>query len=77
MTCNICLKEYKNIIKITTTCKHTFCLDCLSKLNNCPYCRKILNVKNYFKQTELNTPVSYSINNIFEEVDFYYTSIRF
>ena len=68
MACNICLKEYKNIIKITTICNHTFCLDCLSKLNKCPYCRKKLNIKKYFEKEE---------DKIFTETDFYYTNIGY
>lgn len=68
MACNICLKEYKKIIRITTVCNHTFCLDCLSKLNKCPYCRKDLNVKKYFEKEE---------DKIFTETDFYYTNIGY
>ena len=72
MTCNICLKEYKNIIKITTTCKHTFCLDCLSKLNNCPYCRKSLDIKKYFEKNEPRDDY-----HTFDAIDFFYTSVHF
>lgn len=68
MSCYLCLQDFKNVIKITTTCKHTFCLDCLSKLNKCPYCRKDLNVKKYFEKEDYNYK---------NEYDFYYTSPPF
>lgn len=68
MACNICLKEYKNIIRIITTCNHTFCLDCLSKLNKCPYCRKDLKVEIYFEKEE---------DKKFVTSDFYYTDIGY
>ena len=40
--CPICLSDVNNAFKITTSCKHIFCLECFVKLKDflCPLCRK-------------------------------------
>ena len=40
--CPICLSDVNNVFKVTTSCKHVFCLQCFVKLKDflCPLCRK-------------------------------------
>ena len=46
MDCSICLETPIN--KVTTTCNHIFCGDCLNKWlhirSNCPLCRQPINI---------------------------------
>jgi hypothetical protein len=61
MTCSICLSNC--VDKITTTCNHTFCRQCISQWttnnNTCPNCRTTINKVNLNTNTNTN---SISIN---------------
>jgi hypothetical protein len=41
--CEICPICLQNEVDILTECKHSFCVQCLCRVKNCPLCRKLLN----------------------------------
>lgn len=68
--CPICMCEFVN--KVTTSCQHSFCFECLEKWkkvsnNSCPLCRINLNGKNH-TENNLSLVLSYMdiINMILE-----------
>jgi Holliday junction resolvase RusA-like endonuclease len=74
--CPICLTDDINTFKITTPCKHVFCLECFIKLKQytCPTCRNdfqnILpkNIKDIINKNSSHSD-GISINNIAVDVD--------
>lgn len=66
--CPICLSDEKHIFKITTSCKHIFCLECFVKLKDflCPLCRKDFenNIPSEIREIiRLNASYSQGINS--------------
>ena len=56
--CNICYESNVSII-ILGNCNHRICINCIRKVNKCPFCRgripnDILNLSNIKKKNNIN-----------------------
>lgn len=51
--CGVCLSQIAEENLGVTQCGHIFCYDCITltinKFHNCPYCKKTLNINNYYR----------------------------
>ena len=85
MSCNICYQEESLFLK---NCKHSYCIDCLSKWiiikNSCPVCRQEINIIdqvkcfNYLLKIEKITRTSkiyYDLNDLPEDDILYLIEI--